>query len=105
MSNFVRICRVSDVPDPGKAVIEVEDRFLAVFHVAGRFYVLDDCCTHDGGPLGEGRLEGFTIVCPRHGAKFDIRDGRVLCMPAVADTPSFPVKIEGGDVLVCLEEE
>ena len=77
---------------------------MAVFHVGGRFYALDDCCTHDGGPLGEGRLEGFAINCPRHGAKFDIRDGRVLSMPAVADTHSFPVKIEGDEVLIQLDE-
>ena len=98
MPDFVRICRVSDIPDGGKAVFEAGDRFVAVFHVGGRFYALDDCCTHDGGPLGEGRLEGFTIACPRHGAKFDIRDGRVLSMPAVSDTPSYAVKVEGDEV-------
>jgi len=104
MSDFLRVCRVCDVAEGGRAVFEVEGRFVAVFHVGGRFYVLDDCCTHDGGPLGEGRLEGFTIICPRHGAKFDIRDGRVLSMPAVADTQSFPVKVEGDEVLVRLDE-
>ena len=56
MSDFVRVCKTSDIPDPGKAVFEVEDRFVVVFHVAGQFYALDDCCTHDGGPLGEGEL-------------------------------------------------
>jgi 3-phenylpropionate/trans-cinnamate dioxygenase ferredoxin component len=104
MSNFVRVCRVSDVPEGRHGVFEAGDRFVAVFHVGGQFYVLDDCCTHDGGPLGEGRLEGFAIECPRHGAKFDIRDGRVLSMPAVSDTQSYPVKIEGGEVLARLEE-
>ncbi len=100
---FVRVCRVSEVPEGGKAVFEVQDRFLAVFHVEGRFYALDDCCTHDGGPLGEGCLEGFAVQCPRHGAKFDIRDGKALSMPAVTDTQSFPVKIEGEEVLVELD--
>lgn len=100
MSDYVRVCRVADVPEGGQAVFEVGDRFVAVFHVGGRFYALDDCCTHDGGPLGEGRLEGFTIICPRHGAKFDIRDGRVLCMPATCGTPSHDVKVEGGEVFV-----
>ena len=61
-------------------------------------------CTHDGGPLGEGFLEGFTIACPRHGAKFDIRDGRVLCMPAASGTPSHEVKVEGDEVFVKIVE-
>jgi 3-phenylpropionate/trans-cinnamate dioxygenase ferredoxin subunit len=105
MPNFVPVCRVSDVPEGGRAVFEIADRFVAVFHVGGRFYALDDCCTHDGGPLGEGRLEGYIVQCPRHGAKFDIRDGRVLSMPAVADTRSFPVRIEAEEVFIRLEEE
>ena len=84
MSDFVPVCKVGDIPDPGKHVFEVGEHFVVVFHVDGQFYAIDDVCTHDGGPLGEGFLEGFTIACPRHGAKFDIRDGRVLCMPATA---------------------
>lgn len=104
MSDFVRVCKVSDIPDPGKEIFEVEDRYIAVFHVDGKFYALDDCCTHDGGPLGEGKLDGFAIICPRHGAKFDIRNGHVLSMPAVANTPSFEVKIEGDDLLVHLTD-
>ena len=104
MSPFHCVCKVSDVPDPGKAVFEVDDRFVVVFHVDGRFYAIDDTCTHDGGPLGKGRLDGFVIACPRHGAKFDIRDGRVLSMPAVCDIPAHEVKVEGDDVLVRLAE-
>ncbi|MGA2033150.1 MAG: non-heme iron oxygenase ferredoxin subunit [Thermoguttaceae bacterium] len=100
MAEFHRVCKVSEIPDPGKAVFEVDERFIVLFHVEGAFYALDDCCTHDGGPLGEGTLEGFTIICPRHGAKFDIRGGRVLSMPAVADTPAHEVKLDRGDVLV-----
>ena len=68
MSDFVPVCKVGDLPDPGKQIYEVGERFVVVFHVDGQFYALDDMCTHDGGPLGEGSLEGFTIACPRHGA-------------------------------------
>jgi 3-phenylpropionate/trans-cinnamate dioxygenase ferredoxin component len=100
MSDFIRVCKAADIPDPGKETFEVADRFVVVFHVGGGFYALDDCCTHDGGPLGEGTLEGFAIVCPRHGAKFDIRNGRVLSMPAVSDTPAYEVRVNGGDVYV-----
>ena len=104
MSDFVRVCKTSDIPDPGQAVFEVDDRFVVVFHVAGEFYALDDCCTHDGGPLGEGTLDGFQIICPRHGARFDIRTGQAMTMPAVQATPAHEVKIEGEDVFVKISE-
>jgi 3-phenylpropionate/trans-cinnamate dioxygenase ferredoxin component len=105
MPDFVRVARVSDIPDPGKQIVEIEDRLVVVFHVGGKFYALDDVCTHDGGPLGEGQLEGFCIACPRHGAKFDIRDGRALTMPATRATVAHEVKIDAGNVLVRLNEE
>jgi 3-phenylpropionate/trans-cinnamate dioxygenase ferredoxin subunit len=105
MPDFVRVAKVSDIPDPGKQIVEIEDRLVVVFHVSGKFYALDDVCTHDGGPLGEGQLDGFCIACPRHGAKFDIRDGRALTMPATRATAAHEVKVVGADVLVRLNEE
>ena len=104
MSDFVRVASVSDLADPGRMLVEVDDRMIALFHVGGQFYAIDDVCTHDGGPLGEGRLEGFAIACPRHGAKFDIRDGRVLSMPATMPTVAHDVKVEGGEVFVRVKE-
>ena len=105
MSEFIRVCKTTEIPDPGQAVFEVEDRFVALFHMDGGFYALDDCCTHDGGPLGEGILEGFQIICPRHGARFDIRTGQALTMPAVRGTASHEVKVEGDEVFVRIREE
>jgi 3-phenylpropionate/trans-cinnamate dioxygenase ferredoxin subunit len=105
MTEFTRLCKVSDVPDPGQKVFEVDERFIVLFRVGGRFYALDDACTHDGGPLGQGKLTGFEIMCPRHGARFDIRDGRALCLPAVQAVPLHEVKVEGEEVLVRLKEE
>jgi len=104
MPDFVRVTKTSEIPDPGKRIFEIEDRLIVVFHVSGKFYALDDVCTHDGGPLGEGELEGFCIACPRHGAKFDIRDGRALTMPATQPTGAHEVKIEGDTVLVRLND-
>jgi 3-phenylpropionate/trans-cinnamate dioxygenase ferredoxin component len=104
MSDFVRVAAVSELPDPGRMLVEVDDRMIALFHVAGRFYAIDDVCTHDDGPLAEGQLEGFAIACPRHGAKFDIRDGRVLSMPATQPTVAHDVKVEGSDVFVRVNE-
>jgi 3-phenylpropionate/trans-cinnamate dioxygenase ferredoxin component len=105
MAGFVPVCKISDVPDPGKTLVKVGDRTVALFHVAGRFWATDERCTHDGGPLITGRLEDHTIVCPRHGARFDIRTGEALTLPAFVDLAAHEVKIEGGDVLVRIGEE
>jgi len=102
---FVSVAKVSEVPDPGKLLVEVDERLIVLAHVEGKFYAIDDVCTHDGGPLGEGELDGFTIACPRHGAKFDVRDGRALTMPATKPTGAYAVKLEGDQVFVDLSRE
>jgi 3-phenylpropionate/trans-cinnamate dioxygenase ferredoxin subunit len=104
MADFVRVASVGEFADPGREIVEVEDRLVALFHVGGKFYAIDDVCTHDGGPLGEGELDGFAVACPRHGAKFDIRDGRALTMPATQPTVAHEVKVEGDDVFVRLKQ-
>ncbi len=102
MSEFIKLANATEIPDPGKQYFEVDERLVVVFHVAGEFYCLEDVCTHDGGPLGEGKLEGKTIACPRHGAKFDVTTGKALTMPATEDTTAHEVKVEGDDVFVKL---
>ena len=67
MGEFVRVAKVAEIPDGGKQVFEVDERLIVICHVGGRFYAIDDVCTHDGGPLGDGALDGFLIACPRHG--------------------------------------
>lgn len=104
MSEFVKVAKVADMPDPGKLTLEVEDSVVVLFRVDGRFYCIDDVCTHDGGPLGEGRLCDHAIACPRHGAKFDIRTGQPLTMPATVPTLVHEVKVEGEDVYVRINE-
>lgn len=103
-TGFVAVCRRSDLAEGGRMVVEVADRLVALFRVDGAIYALDDVCTHDGGTLADGQLSGFAIACPRHGARFDIRNGRVLSMPATKDTVSHEVKIEGDEVLVRVNE-
>ena len=104
MADFHRVASVSELPDPGKLTLEVEDSVVVLFHVGGRFYCLDDVCTHDGGPLGEGALCDHAIACPRHGAQFDIRTGQALTMPATVPTRTHEVKVEGGEVYVRIDE-
>ncbi|MEI6241117.1 MAG: Rieske 2Fe-2S domain-containing protein [Planctomycetia bacterium] len=105
MADFVRVADVSEIPDPGKTLVDVDGDMVALFHVEGRFYALDDVCTHDGGPLADGELRDHKIACPRHGAKFDIRTGAALTMPAVRATRAHDVKVEGDGVFVRLRDD
>jgi metal-sulfur cluster biosynthetic enzyme/nitrite reductase/ring-hydroxylating ferredoxin subunit len=104
MSDFIRVIDVAEVPDPGKTLVEVEGEMIALFHVEGRWHAIDDVCTHDGGPLADGELRDHKIACPRHGAKFDIRTGAALTMPAVRPTRAHDTKVEAGGVWVRLRD-
>jgi metal-sulfur cluster biosynthetic enzyme/nitrite reductase/ring-hydroxylating ferredoxin subunit len=104
MTDFVRVAKSTDVPDPGKMLAEVDDRIVVLLKVGGQFFCLDDVCTHDGGPLSEGALDDHTIACPRHGAKFDVRTGKALTMPATEDTVAHEVQIRGDEVWVRINE-
>src|SRR4051812_8030960 len=104
MSEFVSVAKASELSDPGQLLVEVEDRIVVLFKVGGEYFCIDDICTHDGGPLSEGRLDDHMIACPRHGAKFDIRNGKALTMPATVDTAAHEVKVEGDDILIRLCE-
>jgi 3-phenylpropionate/trans-cinnamate dioxygenase ferredoxin subunit len=104
MSDFLPVAKVAEVADPGSMLVEVGDRLVVLIHAAGHFYALDDVCTHDGGPLSDGPLDAAhgTIACPRHGAKFDIKTGAAVTMPATKPTISHEVKVEGDQVFVRL---
>ncbi|MEI6036316.1 MAG: Rieske 2Fe-2S domain-containing protein [Planctomycetota bacterium] len=105
MADFVRVAEATELPDPGKTLVEVDGDLIALFRVDGQFFAIDDVCTHDGGPLVEGELTDHKIACPRHGAKFDIRTGAALTMPALRGTRSHDVKIEEGGVWVRLRSD
>lgn len=72
-------------------------------NVDGELYAVEDVCTHDGGALDAGELDGYRVMCPRHGAFFDVRTGKALTLPAIFPLPTFPVRIEGDDVYVEVE--
>jgi 3-phenylpropionate/trans-cinnamate dioxygenase ferredoxin subunit len=103
--NFVRIAKIGDVPDPGKMLLEVDDRLVVLLHIGGELFCIDDVCTHDGGPLGEGELCGHELACPRHGAKFDVRSGAPLTMPATEATRTHEVKVDGEEILVRINDD
>ncbi len=99
MEDFVRVAAIADIPPGERLLIELEGIRIAVFNLDGDYYAIEDVCTHDGGPLVEGEvLDGGQVECPRHGARFDIRTGEALSMPAFEPTPSYEVQIDGGDI-------
>jgi 3-phenylpropionate/trans-cinnamate dioxygenase ferredoxin subunit len=100
---FVRAANVSEVPPGRIKVVEIGDEDLALCNVDGQIYALANVCTHDGGPLGEGYLLGDQIECPRHGARFYVRDGAVKTLPAIIPIPTYEVRVEAGEIYVDVE--
>ncbi|QDU26919.1 3-phenylpropionate/cinnamic acid dioxygenase ferredoxin subunit [Anatilimnocola aggregata] len=105
MPEFVKTVPVAEIADPGRTLLEVGDRVVVLIHIGGKFFCIDDVCTHDGGPLSDGELDDHTIACPRHGAKFDICNGKALTMPATEDTAAHQTEVRDGWVWVKLREE
>jgi len=102
-SEFVKLAETADVAPGQVRVFEVQGRRIALCNVEGTFYAIDDVCTHDGGPLDQGEIDGHQIECPRHGARFDVRNGRALTLPAVRPVRSYPVQVEDGVVKVGID--
>jgi NAD(P)H-dependent nitrite reductase small subunit len=100
MAEFVKVAKVSDLsPGQGK-MVETSGKKIALFNVDGSFYAIDDACTHRGGPLSEGMLEGTQVACPWHGATFDITTGAVLSNPAADGVAQYNTRVEGDDIEV-----
>jgi len=97
---FVSVAKTSDTAPGTISVHQVNGTRIALCNVNGRFYAIDDVCTHDGGPLDQGELEGDLVECPRHGAKFDVTNGKAVVLPAVRPVQTYPVEVQGDDVLV-----
>lgn len=95
-----RVARASEIAPGTTRRVVVGDVEILLCNVGGAFYAIEDVCTHDGGPLDRGELEGETVVCPRHGATFDVRTGDALTLPAVVPLMTFGVSVDGDDVFV-----
>ena len=99
---LTKIADTSELP-PGKAkAVQVGARRIAVFHIDGAYYAIDDACTHRGGPLAEGELNGTTVTCPWHNATFDVKTGRNLTPPAPKPVSCYPVVVEGTSLKIDL---
>lgn len=100
MGRRVTVARVGDVPPGGAISVRVEGQAIALFNVEGRFFALADTCPHQGAPLSEGTVSGGHVICPWHGAEFELASGRVLSPPATTDVPAYPVHVEGEEIQV-----
>lgn len=97
----IEVCRDGDIPEGGHRLVDVGGGIeVAVFFVDGAYHAIEDVCTHDNGPLAEGELDGCQVICPRHGARFDIRTGAAVSLPAYRPVEAFPVRVEDGRVLL-----
>jgi 3-phenylpropionate/trans-cinnamate dioxygenase ferredoxin subunit len=103
MSEFIRIASVDDIPVGSFKSFEVDFDRVLIVHAEDGFYALADECSHDAGAISEGSLLGHEVVCPRHGARFDVRTGAVAAPPAIVPIDAYETKIEGNDILVRLD--
>ncbi len=103
MADFIKVAKVSELAPGEKMLVEYEEEDVGLFNIDGQIYAISDVCTHDNGPLVEGKLEQEWIICPRHGARFNVKTGQQT-MPAFAPVPLYEVKVEGDDILIAPTE-
>lgn len=104
MAEFIKVATLTDLPPGQRLVVEYEGEDVGLINLNSEIYAISDVCTHDDGPLMEGELEDDCIICPRHGARFNIKTGDYT-FPAFAPIPRYHVKLEGEDILIAPMEE
>lgn len=105
MSEYVRVARADEVPPGMMKRVTVDGHAVALINVGGEFFAIDDTCSHEEASLSGGTLSGEVVVCPKHGARFNVKNGRVLSLPAVRSVAVYPVRVEGGEILVAPEPQ
>jgi 3-phenylpropionate/trans-cinnamate dioxygenase ferredoxin subunit len=95
---FIPVATVEELKVGERMFIEIDGKPIVILNLQGEYYAIGDVCSHDDGPVGEGNLEGYEIICPRHGAHFDIRTGKVLALPAFVDIPAYPIRVVGDQI-------
>ena len=100
MGELIKVAETKDLP-PGEAMsVEVAGVAVALFNVNGSYYAIADTCTHAGGSLSEGEMDGTVVTCPLHGATFDVRSGNVLAAPAPTGVSSYQLEVDGNDIKI-----
>ena len=100
MAEFMEVAKTSEIPAGGAKVVEVNGKKIAIFHVDGEFYAIDDTCSHEDASLAAGTVDGTEVMCPLHGARFDLKTGKNLSLPAVFPVQSYALKIENGVIYI-----
>lgn len=98
--SWLKVAAAQSIPDGDYAQVEVDGTTVAVFNVQGSFYAIEDTCTHDGGELAGGELDGDVVICPRHGARFCLRTGAALTPPAYEPVRTYETRVADGVVEV-----
>ena len=101
---FIKVAEFGELPPGGRKPFVIDDRPALLLRIGDNYYAIEDVCTHDGQPLTDGPLEGEAITCPRHGAKFDVRTGRPLCMPATEPIATFRAEVRPDGIYVASDE-
>ena len=101
---LVDVAPVDELPPGSVKIVRAGQVAVGVYNLDGKYYAIEDRCSHDDGPLAEGEFdpEERVVICPRHGSKFDICSGRPLSLPAYEPVETFPVVVEDGWVKVDL---
>ncbi|HVM72681.1 MAG TPA: non-heme iron oxygenase ferredoxin subunit [Anaerolineales bacterium] len=102
---YYEIAPASELPVGERMFIEAAGRSIVIFNLAGKFFAIGDVCSHDNGPVGDGEIEETEIICPRHGARFDIRTGKATSLPAVVGIPAYPVRVKDGMIEIGLPKD
>ncbi|MFZ0896430.1 MAG: non-heme iron oxygenase ferredoxin subunit [Candidatus Nitrosopolaris sp.] len=97
---FVKIADTKDIQSSQMKAVEVAGEKICVANIEGKYYAIGNVCTHVGGPLAEGTLEGYEVECPWHGSKFDVRTGKPTRPPATRSEPTYELKVDGNNILI-----
>jgi len=100
MAKTVKVAQTSDLAPGTSKVVQADGHSIGLFNVEGTFYAIDNTCTHRGGPLGEGQVQGNVVTCPWHGSQFDVITGQLVKGPATRPVSAYPTRVQGNDVLV-----
>ncbi|HET6641421.1 MAG TPA: non-heme iron oxygenase ferredoxin subunit [Nitrososphaeraceae archaeon] len=103
-NDFVKVAETKDIQPSTMKAVDLASERVCIVNVEGNYYAIGNVCTHVGGPLDEGTLEGYEVECPWHGSKFDVRTGEPTKPPARQAVPKYEVKVEDNNILVRKQE-
>jgi len=98
--NFVKVAETKDIQTSQMKEVQIDGQDVCIANVEGKFYAIGNVCTHEGGPLADGKLEGYEVECPWHQSRFDVRTGEATSPPASESEPTYEIKVDGNSILI-----